>query len=255
LPDAGKRLQNRAVSELVKLSVNVDGPRAGMKMLRETQLPFTIARTLTMCAQDGQAAVRVDERTHFKLRNDWTTRNTKITPATKVKLVSEVYTDTANRSTGAPDYLVRQDEGGERIPINGRHYIAIPTTYLRRLTGDGPIPRELRPKALLDLAVNQGRYSTRGGKMRGLSAKVRGMFFFLVTFKSGAPGIMGREATDTEGYPMYVFVTRANIRKRISVLDDVQRALDAGLDKNFTRAAREVAANDALRGTGLSVKF
>lgn len=243
------------MADLVKLTVNVDGPRAGLKMLKDEQLPFTIARTLTMCAQDGQASTRVDEQTHFKLRNDWTVQNTKITPATKQKLVSEVYTDTENRATGAPDYLERQDEGGERIPIGGHTYLAIPTTYMRKLTGDGPIPAELRPKALLDLAGNGGRYKTRGGKMRGLSAKVRGMYFFKVTFKSGSLGIMGREATDTDAYPMYIFVTHANIRKRISVLEDVQQTLDANLDRNFTRAAAETISNDALRGTGLSVKF
>lgn len=242
---------------LLKLEADFSPLISGVELVK-TQLPFAIARTLTLCAQDGQTATRAEENeaSVFTLRNDWTTQNTKITPATKDTLTAEVFTDTSNRKTGAPDYLLPQDQGGEKIVHNGRQIIAIPTKWLRAMVGDkGVIPAELRPKALLEYAAQRGRYTTRGGAKRLPGTKVRGMYFFLVTFKSGAEGILGRLAESREAYPMYIFVTHANLRKRLHVEEDVQQELDQYLERNWTRALAETLTNDALRGTGWSVRY
>jgi hypothetical protein len=211
---------------------------------KNRQLPFAIALTLTKVAQDGQAAGRKEEGAVFRNRNDWTVRNTKITPAKKTDLVAEVYTDTANRQTGAPDYLVGQEDGRERVPIQGRQHIAIPTKFLYQLIGgqDKIIPDWLRPKAMLGYASLSGNYVNRRGKTVRGNAQTRGYYFFLVRFKSGKKGIMARQVNDppNAALPMYVFVTHANIRKRLHLQDDVAQAIDVQLQKRWDEALMEV---------------
>jgi hypothetical protein len=245
---------------LISVTADFDAAIRAIGTIRDEQLPFAIARTLTMLAQDGQAAGREEEKGVFTNRNDWTVRNTKITAATKQTLKAEVFTDTANRRTGAPDYLVRQEEGGERVPVNGREHIAIPTDYLRRMVGfNNIIPDDLRPKAMLAYAENRGRLVGRGpkGRLRLASIAVRGMYFFKVDLKSGAMAILARHANDPRenAYPMYILVTRAHIRQRFHLDEDVDKAVQANLEHRFQLAAAETITNDALRGSGLSVKF
>jgi hypothetical protein len=262
------------MGDLVKLKVDVDGPLRGIRMLKDEQLPFTIARSLTMTAQDAQKTVRGVERFVFQLRNDWTVQNTKITPATKQTLMAEVYTDTGNRKTGAPDYLPPQESGGEKVPVGGHQFLAIPTRYLYKYTSrNRPIPDNLRPKALLPPDAQAGvRYS--GGFVAGRGEGIKraigkatmkrlktGEFeAFVQTAKSGTVCIFVKHgglgfsgAQDAE--PWYILVREAHIRPRFPITEIVTQVVDKTFSANFTRAAAEVGVNDALRGTGLSVKF
>lgn len=247
----------------INLTCDVREPLEGIEKLLAEDLPFTLARFLTMQAQTGQEAARQLEGSGiFRLRNDWTVRNTKITPATKKSMVAEVYTDTSNRATGAGDYLLKQGEGGERVPVQGRQHIAIPTEYLRKLAGgeNRPIPDWLRPRALLEYAEGNGKWTVVRGKMKGqqrASPKaVRGMYFFLVTYRSGAKGILARYVTDPreQVYPMYVFATSAHISKRFPMAEVVEKAVDGATEENFNRAAAEVLTNNLLK-SGFGVRF
>ena len=233
--------------------VDISGPLAACQNLRREQLPWTIARALTKTAQYGQTAGRRIEGLVFKLRNDWTVRNTKIKAATKSSLMAVVFTDTANYHTGAPDYLERQQDGGERVPVNGRKHVAIPTNYLRRLTGNGPIPDRLRPKTMLQFATigppTKGQARKRRGAIRD------GMYFFLVTLHSGAYAILGRYVTDKRAYPMYILVTEAHLRGRFPLEKTVIEICDTRFQENFKTAAIETLGNDLLRGSGLRVKL
>jgi len=238
-----------------EIKCDVSGAVEGMEKLLGDDLPFAVALFLTKQAQTGQKAARgLEQSGIFRLRNDWTVRNTKIEAATKKNLQSIVYTDTSNWTTGAPDYLPRQGEGGERVPVDGRQHLAIPTDYLRRLAGgpDKPIPDWLRPKALLEYARNNGKWTAvRGklrGQLRGAPQAVRGMYFFRVTFKSGAEGILARYVSDPreQVYPMYIFVTRAHLRKRFPMEQSVEQQLAQSMDQDFERAALEVFTNRDL---------
>lgn len=240
---------------LLSMKVDVDGPLRGMQSLRTEQLPFTIARSLTMTAQEGQAAARGLEWRVFKLRNDWTVRNTKIQAATKQTLTALVFTDTENRKSGAPDYLPRQEEGGEKIPVGGRQHLAIPTKFLRAMA-PGIISDELRPKAMLEYAQFGGKRHTRRGGLRGQSAAIRGMIFFLATLKTGRMAIMGRYFTDSRtAYPMYLLIPEASISPEFPMESAVQSVVEASFPENFRRAATETMANDLLRSSGLSVRI
>jgi hypothetical protein len=263
------------MADLIKLSVDVDGPMRGIKIVRDQALPFTIVRALTLTAQEAQAIVQQVERTAFALRNDWTVRNTKITPATKDKMMAEVYTDTGNRASGAIDYLPRQQDGGERVPLSGHKYLAIPTNYLFKYTPKSrPIPDNLRPKAILppDAQIGQtyaGSFSSgsRGevkrmiGKATMKKLGVSDFAAFTQVTHSGTlcifvrHGGMGFRGGSNDAEPWYVLVRNARIKPVFPMTDVVTQVVGSNFDHNFTRAAAEVGINDALRGTGLTVKF
>lgn len=262
------------MDDLVKLKVDVDGPLRGIRIVREQALPFTIVRALTLTAQTAQEAVRQTERTTFKLRNDWTVRNTKITPATKQTLTAEVYTDTGNRATGAPDYLPRQQDGGERVPLSGHKYLAIPTAYLFKYTSSSrPIPDNLKPKAILPPDAQIGQtYAGSFNSGRGTAKRVIGratlrklgsgdFAAFTQTSKSGTlcifvrHGGVGYRGGSQDAEPWYLLVRDAHLRPIFPMTETVEQSVNASFDRDFTRAAAEVAVNDALRESGLSVKF
>lgn len=213
----------------LQIDIDITGYLKQVDQARSRDIPFATAKALTRTAQDAQIEVKRDITRLFTLRNSWTVDNIRITPAQKLSwpITAEVYTSTANSATGAPDYLVRQEDGGERIPFGGRTYFAIPTSFLRQLAGGdrSPIPPALRPRALLELAQTDGKYTNRKGKLSRQSTLTREYYFFKVIFKSGAPGIMARHVNDTRGaaVPLYVFVTSANIRKRLNMQQQVEQ--------------------------------
>lgn len=248
--------------------------RALQDMLAE-DLPFTIARFLTMQALDAQLEVRGRASSIFKLRNDWTVRNIKITPATKKDLFSVVYTDTGNRRTGAPDYLPRQDEGGERVPLAGHRFLAIPTKYLWKYTpSNRPIPDKLRPSALLPAGAAMGQqYASAfssGSRAEGhhrlvskatLKKLGNGEYVaFVQATHSGTlcifvrHGGMGYKTGSHEAEPWYTLVRSAHIPARFPMENIVAGVVDANAEKNFDRAAAEVLVSNAMR-RGLSVQF
>lgn len=245
---------------MLGISVDVDGPMKAFKDLRENQIPFTIARALTMTANDCRDAARAEEGRVFQLRNDWTQRRTLTQFATKQNLTAQVYTDTENRRTGAPDYMPLQDEGGTKRPnsysvqFQGKAYLAVPTKMLRRLA-PGVIPAKWRPSQILPYAL-MGPL-TRGA-MRARKHLVRdGMYYFIVPFKSGAYGIMARAATDSRdaAWPMYILTDMARIKARHPVDQTVMEMAPKIFPENFSKAAEETIANDLLRGSGVSVRL
>lgn len=240
---------------ILGIKVDISGPLAAFQNLRRDQLPWTIARALTKTAQDGQAAGRRLEGEVFKLRNDWTVRNTRIRPATKTELTSIVFTDTSNHVTGAPDYLGPQQDGAEKVPHNGRMHIAIPTTYLRQITGNGPIPDRYRPRTMLQFA--QAGPPTKG-QMRKRNAAIRdGWYYFMQTLRSGVDCIMGRYVHDPRDAArvFYLLVTEAQIRGRFPLEKTVIQICDARFEDNFRTAALETIGNDLLRGSGLRIRL
>lgn len=239
-----------------QVTCDIAGAREALTELKDSQLPFTIARTLTRCAQDAQGVVRTDIPGIFKVRNDWTVQGIRITPATKQTLFAVVRTDTANRMTGAPDYLPRQDEGGEKLPVAGRMHIAVPTKYLGMLTSlSKPIPDALRPRALLAYADQQGRYTSRRGTSRPQPPLIRGMVFFVSKFKSGKMAIFGRYFTEQNAYPLYLLTPEAHVIARFPMEDIVFASVNATFKENFRKSAIEVITNDYMRGSGFQIKI
>jgi hypothetical protein len=256
---------------MVDIDVDFDAALRGFGVIAEDKLPFIIALTLTKLAQDGQAAARALEGATFKLRNDWTTQNTRITPATKQTLASAVYTDTSNSKTGAPDYLPPQEDGGVKVPFGGHQHIAIPTKYLLKYTSI-PIPDAMRPKNLLPPDAELGTVSTgsftttsrpRKAVSRASRKKLGSSEFeaFVQRANSGTlcifvhHGGISYHGGSQDAEPWYILVPAARVPAIFPMGETVETVVDDNLDRDFTRAAAESGINDALRGSGLTVKL
>lgn len=245
---------------LLGIKVDVDGPMKACKELREDQIPWTIARALTMTANDARDAAKAREGQVFTIRNDWTQDRTLTQMATKQSLTAEVYTDTENRRTGAPDYMPEQDEGGTKRPnsysvqFQGKSYLAVPTDYLRRIC-PGIIPAKYRPSQILQFSF--AGPPTRA-QMRTRRRLIReGVYYFIQRAQSGALMIMERSATDPResAQPLYILITSAHLRGRHPVDETVLRVAETNFADNFSKAATETIANDLLRGSGVQVKL
>jgi hypothetical protein len=274
-------LRNRAkrsiIAHMADFDVRCDVSKQveGLEKMLGDDLPFTIARFLTLEAQSGQAAARTKAAGVFRLRNDWTVQNIRITPAKKTSLFAEVFTDTSNRKTGAPDYLPRQQDGGDRVPLQGKHYLAVPTRYLWKYTPKSrPIPDNLRPSALLPPGMKigesyAGKFSSGSraagtkrvvskGTLKKLSSSEYEAFVqrthtgtLCIFVRHGGIGWHG-DSQDAE--PWYVLATHATITARFPMELVVQQAVASNADANFNKAAAEVLVNRAL-GSGFGVRF
>jgi hypothetical protein len=228
----------------LRASVDVSQAVSGLNDLQKKQIPFALAATLTACARRGQEAVQGSLKGKFKLRNDFTRQGIRIKPAEKKSTLIEadVHTDTANRRTGAPDYLVAQDEGGEKIPHAGGTYLAVPTRYLRMLA-PGVIPQELRPRNLLGAVGGRYMFVKRNKQAALRNQKLtEGMEFFLQSLKDGHKAIMGRYWTDREACPYYLLIPEATINPRLGMENTVRTAVERAFPGAWQETWRRIMA-------------
>ena len=226
----------------IRATVDVSESVAGLDELQKEHIPFALAKTLTGCAQAGQTAVQASLGEKFTLRNKFTRQGIRIKPADKnaTRIEADVHTDTANRRTGAPDYLLPQEEGGEKVPHGGHEYLAVPTKYLRQMA-PGVIPAELRPRALLG-AVG-GRYTaiTRKGQIALRNQRRAGGFeFFVQELGDGHKAIMGRYWTDRVAYPFYLLIPDAHIQPRLGMEQTVTTAVEEAFPDKWQETWRQI---------------
>lgn len=125
-------------------SIKVDAAAAisQVRGIKDNQLPFALARSLTMSAKDGQGKMIEELPEHFTLRTKWYMPQTpfgfKIKPATKRNFTSEIYSK-------AP-WIVDFEEGAIRTP-QGTAF-AVPQPDVRR-TKRGLITKGQKPKMIL----------------------------------------------------------------------------------------------------------
>jgi hypothetical protein len=118
----------------IRVHHDVDRLIRNLDEAAEKQVPFALARSLTVTARDAQVDVKADLPTKFTLRNTWTARGIRITPARK---------GTPEAVVGSLEpYMARQETGGNRRP-RSHSKIAVPATKQSRV-----IPKSKRPAAL-----------------------------------------------------------------------------------------------------------
>ena len=233
----------------IRVGVDVSEAVSGLNDLQKRQIPFALAKTLTACAKVGQATEQASLSGKFHLRNNFTRQGIRIKPASKkgALIEADVHTDTANRRTGAPDYLVAQQEGGEKVPHGGRNYLAVPTKYLRQMA-PGAIPEELRPRNLLG-AVG-GRYTAINRRTKGIALRnqriVQGFVFFVQNIQDGHKAIMGRYWTDRDAYPFYLLIPEANIKPRLEMDKIVRDAVVAAFPEQWQETWRGIMARGLI---------
>lgn len=232
-----------------KVTVDASGFIAARRELEQRSIPFALASALTGVAQDAQAEVKRNVRSAFKLRNSFTEQGIRIKAArsNEFPVQADVHTDTGNRSTGAPDYLGRQEEGGEKVQHSGGQYIAIPTKYLRQFAPT-TIPNELRPRNLLGAANGRFLYTGRKGQqVNGRQRIVRGFVFFIQKMKGGRVAIMGRTASEKNArdvVPFYLLVPSARIPKSgLRMAETVARVASDRFERQWDVAWQRIYRN------------
>ena len=199
---------------IVTIRCNISEVVDGLSRAAQTQLPFAIAKALTMTAQDAQAAVVDEMHQEFTLRTSWWQKHTpwgiKVAPAKKHDYVSAVY-------TRAP-WIVGFEAGEIRTPQGT--FFAVPTRYVRR-TKRSLIAKSAKPTALL----------APGG---------RGFFAQMSSGKRGIFQRVGRKRLPIR--LMYHLITRAQIRAILGMEKTVRATAIRVFGKNFW-----AALEDALR--------
>ena len=233
----------------VKVDIDISGYVEQVSQARSKDIPFATAKALTRVAQDAQIEVRRDVQRLFHLRNTWTQQGIRITPAQKLSwpIQSEVYTATANEKTGAPDYLIRQDDGGEKVPFAGGH-IAIPTKYLRAVAPNA-IPDPLRPRNLLPIGAKlneayKGRFDgpSTGPAFQRLAGRrldalgSREFIAFLKYDRAGTLCIFVRRRGSRDVEPWYVLVTSGRVRPVLEMAETVAKVVTERFEQHWDDA-------------------
>lgn len=164
------------------------------------QLPFAIARALTVTARDVQDEVRNNLTQRFTLRNNWVRQGIQIQRATKQNLESIVFSRDA--------FLGLHELGGAKSPLG--NYLAVPTSLVRRTPKD-MIRKADRPKSLGDKVEI---IEFRGRKWLALKRSRKGR-------------------NKTELRLMYLLVPRADIEPRLKLRDDGLRVSQAVFDRRL----------------------
>lgn len=183
---------------------------------------FANAVALTRTAQAGQTDVRTDLKSKFTLRNTWTERGIRISPATPDKLEAEVYSKDW--------YMTQQEEGAQRAPKEGEDSLFLRGEDFYRVT-----------KAAENRVVAK-RY--RPGPIVG--RKINKNVVYKGRFRSGA-GFIGVAKPASEMrkgerrfYILYILVKkRANIRARKFFFSNIDAAWNKRFQKNYDDAWKQ----------------
>lgn len=229
----------------IRFTVDLQGVEKHLNEIERRQVPYATALTLTRLAQLGQKAVRATLPEIFHLRNDWTVRNIRITPAKRgdIRAGSAVRTATENRLTGAPDYMPQQEYGNIRMPHAGRMHICIPTLYLRDITGNGPIRGMWRPHALI-AATKEAYAAPKSIRRRGeVSPATPTGFICWIPKDGGATTVLwGRKAHHGQ-YPihaLYILVDEAVVHARLGMHATVAEEVSQSVEEVWADAWKEI---------------
>jgi hypothetical protein len=189
--------------------------RADFADCGSNQMPFAIAKALTMTAKSRQGRVRQGMGSRFILRRAaFIKSGVRIEPATKTKLQAVV--------KDINPFMERQETGGQKLPTHGS-MVAVP------LSGARPSPRSLIQPENMPAAVMQ-----RGGFIRTSGGK---SIMYAVAFKAGRrkrdkfTKQLGAAQWSRKIVPMYALVPRAEVRPRY----DFEKTVVTGIEDEFAQ--------------------
>jgi len=115
-----------------------------LERIRHKAIPFAVRASLDATAFDAQRGSREFVRSKMTLRNKWTGRSIRVN-----KVGRELNIDRMRSETGSSeDYMRMQEEGGI-VRSNGKHGVAIPTSFA---SGEG---LKSKPKKRLPRRANK----------------------------------------------------------------------------------------------------
>lgn len=211
------------------VSVKIEGleeAKAAMRERRKSQLPYAIARALTLTVKAKQPVIWALLPREFVIRRAaWARSGIRITPALKTKF--EAVIEDINK------YMGLQETSGSKLPKFGA-YVAVP------LRGARATPRALVRSEDLPHAIMQ-----RGGFIREKSNGK--LIMYRVAFKAGRRKKLSRSIVGiSEGgnwsrqiVPMYALVKSAHVPARYHFVENVQRDLEGEFARQFDAAWKE----------------
>lgn len=195
--------------------------------LDETQLPFATALTLTTLAKISQDNVRGSLGQRFTIRRSaWIQSKVKVQAATKSQLQAAVVFDFFA--------MVRQEEGGDKLPYGGGSAIAVPLSGARP-TASALIAAKDRPKRVME---NGG--FIRDGIMYAVPRRAR---LGRVGWKKGR---QGPQPLAVQGpirpVAMYVLKPKVSVKPRLEMDKTVASTVRRMLEPTFQFAAARAIA-------------
>jgi len=202
-----------AKGKTMQMSIKVDtGPALRyLRGIKDSQLPFAMAKGLTKTAQDVQTAMIRELPGRFTLRTKWYEKQTpygfKIVAAKKQSPMAKVF-------TRAP-WIVEFEAGTQRKPA-GKTF-AVPTPAVKR-TKRELISKTWKPRAAMTRTSHRRAFILPTGQGAGMFYRA----------KKGAPLTM-----------LYWLARKAIIRPRLKFAETGQRVANAKFTDNFIAAFRD----------------
>jgi hypothetical protein len=210
-------------------SVSTGGPLALLRAA-ERQAAFALSQAINDAAFTALPVAKEDIRSHLTVRRDQVPNSIRVERASKGRLVAVVHVDRTRYGGRIYDALLRQEMGGTKRPIDGRH-VAVPTDQVRRTKTD-IVRKDQRPRPLLGTLATPkeaGRMGGRGNRRRGAKSKA-----FITEFSNGWQAIVRRDKTKT---------TKGG-RQALEVLYVLRGTVDLSKRIGFERTVRSVVAEE-----------
>jgi hypothetical protein len=216
---------------MIRIEIDRKALEKAIGLTNSKQIPYATALALTRIAKDAQQSVRASMPSRFTLRRNWIVKGIRITPATKTKLESVVYS--------IDPFMARHEFGGIKMGKpgggdfkgsdvaerkSGRNYsqiggrVAVPTNKVLRSKSEiirkSELPSGLGKKAFVignksDTQLLARRFSR--GKRAGLQI-------------------------------LYVLKKATRIEKRFGMGDTVMKVVQRRFGATFSQALQEALA-------------
>ena len=197
---------------MLKETIGMD--QLGSKVMGAAEeLEFAGVVALTRTAGRAKRAVQDILPERFIIRNKWTIRGIRITPATKKKPEAEVYSKDW--------YMPIHEEGGRREPKGETFWIPVNIRNAIGKSAKDMIPVSMRPKNIL-------------------KKKVHGNLPFVATY-NGKTGIFVKTGDPTRPVEMlyYRYDKAIKIEKQKWFFDEIFAIYDKYMDVEYNRALQE----------------
>lgn len=223
----------------INVKVTAEGLEKLTQMGDSDQVPFAVSLWLNRLANAAQASVREGIKRRFKLhREDFNLRAIYISKANRATKASwSVVIEVQQRA----DYLNKFEDGGEKVAIGGRRYLAIPND---KVFSDGIVDQG-SPLRIKNLNLHKDEHGRLIGDQQTFLLPMRN--------QAGQAGIFQRTAKDTrkgqarkskDGQDsgirlLYKLVARAKIPAKLEFIPTVQATVDAQAGQLMDQAIAE----------------
>lgn len=222
---------------MIEIDISVNGLqefKQAVDDLALNQVPFALAKSLTLTAKNRQKAVQdaMGDGRFILRRRSFVVGGVIVKSATKQDLLAQI--------KDRDDFMVLQETGGEKVPHNGHTYLAVPLSGARP-TPDALIKAADRPKALMASGNAFIKASERGVLIlwKRVQKKPKRM-------KRG-PGPQRFAGVVRMLLPMYALISAADVKARFGFRETAMDGVEQIFRDNFAREFEEAKRTARLK--------